>query len=107
MIRNLTPHAIVIRSAEGVETTLPPSGTVARVATKSVASPTVEGIPTVRTEFGAVEGLPAPEQGTTYVVSALVLGRVPEREDVFAPDTGPTAHRDAAGKIVAVRGLTR
>ncbi len=43
------------------------------------------------TTFGEVEGLPAPEQDTVYLVSALVAGRpeVAGRNDVFAPGTGP------------------
>lgn len=38
-----------------------------------------------------------------FSVSSLVAQAVVGREDVVAPDTGPTAIRDEAGRIVAVR----
>lgn len=63
------------------------------------------------TTFGAVEGLPAAEDGVVYLVSALVAGRpeVAGRADVFVPGTGPKdgAVRDAAGQIFAVTRLIR
>jgi len=104
-IVNLTPHSIVLRTEEG-DVTVPPSGTVARVAVKQVEIE-CPGLPVhvARNEYGEVEGLPEPKDGTIYVVSSLVLSRVHGRIDVFAPDTGPTAIRDEAGRIVAVRRL--
>lgn len=87
---NLTPHALVLRTADG-DITVPPSGQQARVATKSGAVSAREGIPVLvasPTSYGSVEGIPEPVEGTFYLVSALVLGRV-SRPDVFAPGTGP------------------
>jgi hypothetical protein len=87
----------------------PPSGTVARVSTQATPMGSVCGIDVVKTTYGAVEGLPAADRRTTYVVSALVLAALgSERDDVVAPDTGPSSVvRDTEGKIVGVRRFTR
>lgn len=112
-MRNLTPHAIVIQSPEGT-VTLPPSGVVARVATieEPAGTVVVDGVevPVARRRFGAVEGLP-PDYGPDrpVVVSALVLEALrasgAPTSGVYAPDTGPTAVRDAEGRILAVTRL--
>lgn len=92
---NLTPHPVVVRSTEG-DCTIPADGTVARVNTVSKAAGTIMGLPVVTTTYGDVEGLPAPADGVVYVVSAMVLAAT-DRDDVVAPDTGPTAMRDDSG----------
>lgn len=102
MIKNLTPHAVRIQTSAGV-VEVPASGTIARVGTKRIPMPEVEGIPVVKTEFGEVEGLPAPEAGTIFIVSALVLSRV-SRGDVFAPGE---LIRDAGGNVIACKGLSQ
>jgi hypothetical protein len=106
---NLTPHAIVIRVGE-TDLTLPPSGQVARVAVRQVADGSLlteaGEIPLYRSEYGAVENLPAPEAGVVYVVSGLVAGRCVERSDVWGPDTGPTAVREN-GQVRAVIRLAK
>ncbi len=109
---NLTPHAITLISAEGVDTIIPPSGTVARVASTpgtvgerdgfpcAVASPTV---------FGEVTGLPAPTAGTSFIVSGMVATALAGqgRSDVFAPGTGPNdnTRRNEAGHVTGVTRL--
>jgi hypothetical protein len=103
MIINLTPHDIVLRTANG-DVTIPASGTIARVATVDTdTGDTVSGLPVIRRSFGDVTGLPADD--TPVIVSAMVLAAVPGRRNTFAPDTGPTAIRDDAGRIVAVTRL--
>jgi hypothetical protein len=104
-ILNLTPHDITILGPDGTETTIPPSGTVARVSTTDevVGTCSITGAPIVRRRFGEVTGLP--EEGTPCLVSALVLSAVPGREGIYAPDTGPTAVRNESGQIVAVTRL--
>jgi hypothetical protein len=107
-IVNLTPHAIVLRGSAG-DTTVPPSGTIARVSSTPGVLTERTGIPVPvagPTTFGDVTGLPAPEDGTIYIVSGLVAGRV-ARSDVFAPGTGPADNpvRDEKGNIVAVTRL--
>lgn len=106
---NLTPHAIVIRVGEN-DLNLPPSGQVARVGVRQVADGSIlteaGEIALYRSEYGEVEGLPAPEAGVVYVVSGLVAGRCVERSDVWGPDTGPTAIREG-GQVKAVIRLAK
>ena len=101
-IINLTPHAINIISGD-TTTTIDPSGTVARVSVQVVATDN----PMLYTQrYGDVQNLPAPQDDTIYIVSALVLARVPHRTDVYAPLTAQ-AIRDDSGQIIRVPGLVR
>lgn len=109
VVKNLTPHEINIGGV-----TFPPSGTVARVATiqKDAGTLVFDGhaFPVVENTYGAVEGLPDPEPGTVYLVSALVLSALEAqgiyRDDVFAPDTSPQgAIRGEDGQIKGVKRL--
>ena len=104
---NLTPHDIVVRLSDG-DRVIPASGTVARVATSHVPAGTIDGIPVSAQTFGQIEGLPEPQEGVTFIVSAIVLAAAKEigRTDVVAPDTA-RAIRDDAGRIVAVPGLVK
>lgn len=95
---NLTPHSIIIVDA----LTLPPSGTVARCAATSTPAGTHGKIALTRTAFGAVEGLPEPEAGVVFVVSALVRAAVPGRSDVASPGD---LVRDASGVVIGCRNL--
>jgi hypothetical protein len=117
---NCTPHALTLRNPEtGVETVLPPSGHVARVDnTPGVKLMPYHGhgyadcpVPVYGpATVGAVTGLPAPVEGTLYVVSALVLAACGyERADVVGPGTGPNdgAVRNEKGHVVAVTRLVR
>lgn len=105
-IINLTPHSINFLGAENrVVLTVPSSG-VARAAQRRETIGWVEldgmTLPVTRSKFGAVEGLPAAQDDTIYVVSALTAQAVPEREDVFIVDDSV---RDENGRIIGVRGL--
>ncbi len=108
---NLTPHPICLRTADGGDLTIPPSGQIARVAQHPSETLYLAGFPVpvvTPPRFGAVEGLPEPEGGVAYLVSGLVLSHTPsDRGDVFAPATGPKdgAIRDADGRIIAVTRL--
>lgn len=86
-IINLTPHALNFLDAENRVILSVPSSGVARAAQRreTIGTVDVDGVtlPVTRSAFGAVEGLPAPEAGTIYVVSAITAQAVPEREDVF------------------------
>ena len=105
-IINLTSHSIIIETADG-RTEFAPSGKVARVTSIPSHVGTVAGIPVNRPIFGPVVGLPEPQPDVTFIVSSQVAIRVPERADVVAPDTGPTAIRNENGQVVAVRGFQR
>ena len=107
---NLTSHDVVIANDAGAEILrIPPSGIIARIDVRQDVIGHVESdgvtIPVVATVFGELTGLPEPEQDVVYIASTLVAQRAAQlgRKDVVSPDTGPTAVRDDAGRIVAVR----
>lgn len=100
---NCTPHAITLNDGRTFE----PSGSVARVA-QSISEFDENGIAVQ--SFGEVTGLPEPQPGTYYIVSAMVLPRAQAegRTDVVAPATG---HKDCIRNeknfIVSVPGFLR
>lgn len=105
---NLTPHAIVLMVGD-VNITIPPSGIVARCATTrtQVDVLTVDGvqIPVNQIGFGAVQDLPAPQDGVLFVVSSLVANAAKGyRSDLLTVDD---AVRDAGGNIIGCRALAR
>ncbi len=100
---NVTPHAIVVRLADGSEQVFPPSGVIARCSSKNIPCSSIEGVPCSKTSFGEVEGLPPPQEGVVYIASLLVRERS-ARSDVVSPDTGPTAIREN-GQVKAVLGF--
>lgn len=105
---NLTPHPITIKMADGGTMRVPASGTVARVLARESHVRDVMGIPVIHRELLSVEGLPEPRDGAAYIVSSMVVEAILRhggRDDVFAPDAGPTAIRDDEGHIVAVTRL--
>ena len=108
IIKNLTPHDITIRGAMG-DTVLPGAGKdgSARVSVSETVFGDINGIPVVKLVYGDIVGLPEPEDGTIYLVSAMVLGRTDRRGiDVFGPDTGSTAIRNDKNQIIAVTRLS-
>ena len=104
-IINLTPHSINFVSADGQPVlTVPSSGTLARVSSRTITTGSVAGIPVTETEFGSVEGLPEPQDGTVYIVSAIVAQRCKGRNDVFIPNESV---RDEKGRIIGCKSLGR
>jgi hypothetical protein len=111
-IVNLTPHPITLRSPQGEDVVVPPSGTIARVsatpgALKDEGLPVPVAGPTI---YGEVVGLPPPLEGCYYIVSNLVLAALRgSRPDVLAPGTGPGDNpiRDEGGRVIAVTRLVR
>jgi hypothetical protein len=98
---NLTPHPIVIINGGGT-VTLPPSGMVARVSEREREVSRINNIPIVKIEYGDVNGLPEPETGTIYIVSALVAQVVVNRVDIVYPTRFV---RDEAGRIIGCGAL--
>ena len=97
---NCTPHPIVLNSGQ----TFKPSGTLPRV--KASFSKFVGRI--CAQEFGEIENLPAPVEGTLLIVSAMVLSAAKSagRNDCVAPATGhPETRRNEKGHIVSVPGF--
>lgn len=102
---NLTPHSITVLAPSGqVVFVLAPSGQVARVAMTRVSAPGPGGVEFHVSAPGEVEGLPAPQAGVVYVVSALVRTNpaLRGRDDVASP--GPLV-RDAQGQPSGCAGL--
>ena len=104
-IVNLTPHEVTLVRPEGTST-IPPSGMVARVAGTATITGWVEVgnlmVPITTQPFGEVTGLPGPQDGTAYIVSAMVADAVAGRADVLYP---ADQVRDDANRIVGCRGL--
>lgn len=104
-IVNLTPHELTFIGDDGaVIARIPPSGSVARVASTSKKVGEIDGIPVFSTEFGDVVGLPDPEEDTVYVASTLVaqVATKAGRTDVFSP---AELVRDSGGNVVGCKGL--
>lgn len=102
-IVNLTPHEIRLNDGK----VFPASGQVARVSTSYTDVVVVEGIPFTTTTFGAVQGLPAPEDGVLYIVSGVVASACPDRKDLIAPTTNHPLAKRENGQIVSVPCFTR
>ena len=100
-IINLTPHAINFYTPNGINT-INPSGVIARAGTISTPNGVINDIPVVSIAYGNIEGLPAPEPDTIYVVSSIVASAVKGRDDVFVPND---FIRDDNGNIIGARNL--
>lgn len=97
---NLTSHTIN-EVTTGLE--VPRSGIIARVKQSTVKSAEHSGVPIYTSEFGEVEGLPAPQEGVLYIISALTMNAVPaNRTDVVAPGN---LQRDENGQPVGCVGF--
>lgn len=116
---NLTPHAVRIFTADGKTelVTVQPSGVVARVAVsrqesgvvpieadaeRLLARDPLAGIPVFVCAYGAVENLPATENGKIFIVSAMVRTAVPTRRDTLSPGE---LIRDDKGQPIGCCGL--
>ena len=95
-IVNLTPHDITFINSEGESETFMASGEVARVEQFLFAIP--DSKYNLKSCIkGCVEGLPAKEINTVYIVSAMVREELPERDDIWSPTS---FIRDEEGRIV-------
>ena len=104
-IINCTPHAInFLREDNSVLATVEPSGTIARASQTREAVGEVNGIVVNQCSYGSVTGLPDPQDGTIYLVSALTAQACRDRSDVFITDD---AVRDDSGRIIGCRAIVR
>ena len=109
-IANLTPHAItVLKNGEEIAV-CEASGSIARCEWKTVAVGEIAGIPLTETRFGKLylidrdrvkHELPEQQDGTFYIVSALVA-RVAQREDFIIVDD---TVRDDKGRIIGCQSF--
>lgn len=97
---NLTPHTIK-ETTQGL--TIPPSGIVARAKQSTYKVKEHVNCPIYSTEFGGVEGIPAPVEGTIYIVSSLTL-QATDRADVVSPGN---LQRDEHNNILGCNGFRK
>lgn len=105
---NLTQHAVNLL-VDGAALDIPPSGVEAKIITRSVARTPlqVEGLgvalPVVASEFGELENLPPPVEGTVYIAGLVVAQAAAKlgRTDVFSPDV----LRNERGQVIGAKGL--
>lgn len=102
-IVSLLPHVTSVVMPDDSVMFIDPSGTVARCSQTEETVGVVDSIPLTRQTFGAVTGLPDPEEGTWFLVSRMVAVAVPERHDLLIP--GPLV-RDDKGVVTGCRGLS-
>jgi hypothetical protein len=106
---NLTPHPIAIYGhnslTDGPAEVIPPSGTVARIATIELGTnlSANSGRNYELVEYGRAHDLPPPEPGTDYIVS-LVVALACHRDDLLAPFVEV---RNDEGTMVGCRFLQR
>lgn len=110
-IWNLTPHTM--HYDDGLTLKAIASDGAVRLEQQIQPAEPIDGLATVRTEYGELRGLPAEiTEGDVLLVSTLV-GDCWKAEDrprgiiVLVPDTGPSCKRDADGRIVSVSRFIR
>ena len=104
---NLTPHPVAIyrnRSIEeGPDEVIPPSGTVARLATIDLGTQVSDTAVYELVEYGHAHDLPPKQDGTDYIVS-LVVALAVHRDDLLAPYTEV---RNEEGTMIGCRYLQK
>ena len=96
---NLTPHEVVVQRPDGsVLLAVPASGELARVSQDTIQTHVdANEVPYTDTVWGDIEGLPAPQPNTVYIVPGVLAQRL-HREDVRFPNQ---LIRDELGHVVA------
>lgn len=107
-IKNLTPHCVSIISEDGNVLTEIPSTGAARATQVAEPIGAINGIPLVKMAFGPTDGLPAPQDGTYYIVSTITA-QAAKAEGRPVGDLLTTADpvRDTAGRIIGCRRLAQ
>jgi hypothetical protein len=105
MIRNLTPHPVVVRRDGLLVAEIPSSG-IARATQHDEPIGAIDGIPIIRATYGPTVGLPPPQPGVLLIVS-LVTAQAAAREgrtttDLLVPSQ-PV--RDEQGRVIGCHAL--
>lgn len=104
MIKNYTPHVINVHVDGQLVFSRIPDG-IARCAMITVNDGAVDGVPIVKTTFGAVEGLPEQKEGVFIIVSRIVFDAASkDRDDLLVPGL---AIRDEKGAVIGCNGFSR
>lgn len=103
---NCTPHDVNLITKNG-NITFPRSGIIPRLTEQQVKINSINSngieIDIMQKSFLEPEGLPEPQEGTIYIVSALVAGAV-NRDDIVIPND---IVRDDQGIIIGCRSLAK
>jgi hypothetical protein len=84
MIINATQHVINFKYGDKM-LTFPPSGIEIRIGTTARPMFAEDDDVFVLVETGDVVGLPPRQKGIFYIVSTMVMGALPDRDDLIAP----------------------
>jgi len=104
VIVNLTPHEIHLYRGDELVEKIKSSG-IARVAVRSEIIGEINGFPISKNFYGEIIGLPEPQPGIFYVVSALVAqAAAGRRTDLLVVND---TVRDQEGRIIGCRGFAR
>ena len=105
--QNCTPHTIFVTVPGGLRA-FEPSGILPRVAVTATVCASIDDVAISMPVYGALENLPPERPGVGLIVSAMVADAVAreglDRGDIYSPDTGADAIREA-GQVKAVRRL--
>lgn len=77
-------------------------GKECKVAVTSKEVERIPGFKCVETTYGEVQNVPDPQEGVVYIVNMIVLDRMPNRKDLIAPDSGPSAVRNEKNQVLHV-----
>ncbi len=104
---NLTPHPIAIYRDRAIEDgpaeVIPPSGTVARIATIDLGTQLGNSSAYELVQYGYAHDLPQPRPDVDYIVS-LVVALACHRNDLLAPYVEV---RNAEGTMIGCRFLQK
>ncbi len=105
-IINLTPHTINLMDAENRIIARYPSEGIARASSQRETAHTLDinghTVNINRAVFGSVEGLPAPQPDTYYIVSAITAKAAYGRDDLILTDSSV---RNEDGQIIGCRSF--
>lgn len=105
---NLTPHDIKIIGRNNQLITIPKSGIIARVRTKSYRPEIInDEFIVYKQRIEEVIDLPEPSKDVIYIVSNVVLKALWKRTDLIAPNTTNGAKKDEEGNIEQVHSFIR
>lgn len=107
-VKNLTPHTIRIVSPSGETIKSYPSEGIARATQHAQPVGELDGVELVQMEFGEITGLPAPEEETAFVVSAITANAA-KATGRMTDDLVITADpvRDETGRIIGCLRFAR
>lgn len=107
MIKNMTPHTVVVYNGHDIVAIFPSEG-IARATQSTEHTGTVDGIPLVAMTYGIPADLPEPEPGVYLVVSALTA-QAAKANGRTTDDLLLTAMpvRNIAGQIIGCQAFAR